>query len=247
MGFDNRRFVVLGGTGGIGSEVTRRFTAAGARVMVGARGEDGLHRIAEETGARTHQMDATDPEQVDGIFEKAAEEFGGIDGAVNCVGTIFLKPAHRTTPEQWDETRAANLDTAFYTIRSAADRMQQDGGAIVLVSTAAAQIGLANHDAIAAAKGGVIGLTRASAATYAKRQVRVNCVAPGLVDTPAAEPLTSNQQSRDFSLSLHALGRLGEPADIASAIQWLADDEQEWVTGQVLGVDGGLATLKTRR
>jgi NAD(P)-dependent dehydrogenase (short-subunit alcohol dehydrogenase family) len=247
MAFDNRRFVVLGGTGGIGSEVTRRFIASGAQVMVGARGEEGLRRVADETGARTHQMDATDPEAVDEIFEKATQEFGGLDGAVNCVGTIIVKPAHRTTPKQWDETRAANLDTAFYTVRSAADRMQKGGGTIVLVSTAAAQIGLANHGAIAAAKGGVIGLTRASAATYAKRNVRVNCVAPGLVDTPAAEPLTSNQQSRDYSTSLHPLGRLGKPADIASAIQWLADDDQSWVTGQVLGVDGGLAMLKTRQ
>lgn len=245
MGFSDRSFVILGGTGGIGSEVARRLADGGAQLMVGARGREGLDAIAEETGARTYQMDATDPEAVDALFDEAIKVFDRIDGAINLVGSIFLKPAHRTSRQEWDETRAVNLDTAFFTVRSATERMQQNGGTIVLVSTAAAQIGLANHDAIAAAKAGVIGLTRASAATYAKRNIRVNCVAPGLVETPLAEPLTSNEQNRQFSLGMHPLGRLGEPADIASAIQWLADDEQSWVTGQILGVDGGLAQLKT--
>ena len=246
MGFSDRSFVILGGTGGIGTEVTRRLADAGAQLMVGARGEDRLAEIAEETGAKTHRLDATDPEAVDEIFDAAIETFDRIDGAINLVGSIFLKPGHRTTDEEWEATRAVNLDTAFYTVRAATSRMQRGGGTIVLVSTAAAQIGLANHDAIAAVKAGIMGLTRASAATYAKRDIRINCVAPGLVDTPLSEPLTSNEKNREFSLGLHPLGRLGEPNDIASAIQWLADDEQSWVTGQVIGVDGGLAQLKTK-
>lgn len=247
MGFADRRFVVLGGTGGIGSQVVRRLTDAGARVMVGARGEDRLASLAEETGAEIHSMDATDPQAVERVFDQAVRHFDGIDGAINCVGTVFLKPAHRTNDEEWEHTCALNLDTAFYTVRAAAGRMQKKGGTIVLVSSAAARIGLANHDAIAAAKAGVIGLIRSAAATYARSGVRVNGVAPGLVETPATEPLTSNDKNRQFSLSLHPLGRLGKPEDVASAIQWLADDEQAWVTGQVLGIDGGLANLKTRR
>ena len=246
MGYSERNIVILGGTGGIGSAVARRLSERGAELMVAARGEEGLARVADETGAHTRQVDATRPEEVDALFEHAADAMGGVDAAINCVGSILIKPAHRTGLDEWEETKGLNLDTAFYTVQAAAKRMQRDGGAIVLVSTAAAQIGLANHDAIAAVKAGVEGLTRSAAATYAGRGIRVNCVAPGLVETPLSEPLTSSEQTRKFSLGMHPVGRLGKPEDIASAIDWLVDDEQSWVSGQVLGVDGGLATMKTR-
>jgi NAD(P)-dependent dehydrogenase (short-subunit alcohol dehydrogenase family) len=116
----------------------------------------------------------------------------------------------------------------------------------VLVSSAAAQTGLANHEAIAAAKGGVIGLTRSAAASYARQGVRVNAVAPGLVRTKLTERLTSSPQAEQASLALHALGRLGEPDDVASAIGWLLDPVQSWVTGQVIGIDGGLGSVRAR-
>jgi NAD(P)-dependent dehydrogenase (short-subunit alcohol dehydrogenase family) len=120
------------------------------------------------------------------------------------------------------------------------------GGSVVLVSTAAARTGIANHEAIAAAKGGVQGLMLSAAATYAARGLRFNCVAPGLTRTPLTAKLTANDASEKASLAMHALGRLGEPEDIARAICWLLDPANDWVTGQVLGVDGGLANLRTR-
>ena len=125
--------------------------------------------------------------------------------------------------------------------------MMSSGGSIVLISSAAAGIGLANHEAIAAAKSGIEGLVRSAATTYAARKVRVNAVAPGLVQTPMTEKITSNERSRSFSVALHPLGRLGEPKDIASAITWLLSPDQGWVTGQVIGVDGGLGKLKNSR
>ena len=110
-----------------------------------------------------------------------------------------------------------------------------------------ARLGLTNHEAIAAAKAGVIGLTRAAAATYAYRDIRVNCVAPGLVETPLSERITSREAARKQSESLHALGRLGRPADVAEALHWLLDGERSgWVTGQAIGVDGGLGTVRAR-
>jgi NAD(P)-dependent dehydrogenase (short-subunit alcohol dehydrogenase family) len=124
--------------------------------------------------------------------------------------------------------------------------MMASGGSIVLCSTAAARAGFANHEAIAAAKAGVIGLTLSAAATYAPRNIRVNCVAPGLVDTPLAARITANPAALQASTAMHALGRIGRPEDVASAIAWLLNPENSWVTGQVLGVDGGLASLKPR-
>jgi NAD(P)-dependent dehydrogenase (short-subunit alcohol dehydrogenase family) len=124
--------------------------------------------------------------------------------------------------------------------------MMTDGGSIVLVSSAAGRTGLSNHEAIAAAKAGIIGLTQSAAASYAARGIRVNCVVPGLVRTPLTARITGNETALKGSVAMHALGRVGEASDIASAIRWLLDPAQSWVTGQVLGVDGGLATVRSR-
>lgn len=102
------------------------------------------------------------------------------------------------------------------------------------------------HEAIAAAKAGIIGLTLSAAATYAERGIRVNCVAPGLVQTALTARLTANEASKKASVAMHPLGRLGEPAEVAGAIAWLLDSKQNWITGQVIGIDGGLATLRAR-
>ena len=114
----------------------------------------------------------------------------------------------------------------------------------MLCSTAAAGSGLPNHEAIAAAKGGVEALTRSAAATYAGRKLRFNAVAPGLVRTPLAAAITGNERALEHSEKMHPLGRVGEPDDVASAITWLLDPANSWVTGQILGVDGGLASVR---
>lgn len=122
----------------------------------------------------------------------------------------------------------------------------EDGGSIVLVASAAAETGLANHEAIAAAKGGVAALARAAAATYAPHNVRVNAVAPGLVETPLTERITRSPAARESSQQMHAVGRLGTPNDVASLIAWLLNPENGWITGQVIGIDGGLSRVRPR-
>jgi 3-oxoacyl-[acyl-carrier protein] reductase len=124
--------------------------------------------------------------------------------------------------------------------------MRKSGGSIVLVSSAAAQIGLANHEAIAAAKAGIIGLMLSAAATYSNRGIRVNAVAPGLVKSQMTRKMWDTEQAAVASCQMHALGRLGEPEDVARAIAWLLDPLTSWVTGQTLGVDGGLGSVLTR-
>ena len=141
---------------------------------------------------------------------------------------------------------ATNLTTAFALVRAAAPKMRREGGAIALVSTAAVATGLANHEAVAAAKGGVEGLVRSAAATYGARGVRVNAVAPGLVVTQQTQRLVDNERQADASRSMHVLDRFGQPEDVASALAWLVDPANDWVTGQVLGVDGGLGHVRTR-
>ena len=231
---DTPVYLVFGATGGIGSSLSRRLAARGVRLVVAARDADRVQALADELGAEPYPVDATQFEETIACAESAVQRFGRLDGVANCVGSLLLKPAHSTSESEWMSTLATNL------------AMTATGGSIVLVSSAAARLGLANHEAIAAAKAGVIGLTLSAAATYAPRGIRVNCVAPGLVRTPMTARLTANEASLKASTAMHALGRVGDPADVAGAIEWLLGPDSGWVTGQVLGVDGGLASVRAR-
>ena len=179
-------------------------------------------------------------------MKSTADSNGSLDGIVNCVGSILLKSAHQTTDDEWRHTIAANLDSAFATVRAGARTLRRNGGSIVLMASAAAQVGLPNHEAIAAAKAGVIGLGRSAAATYAANGIRVNMVAPGLVDTPLASAITGSPLMLKASQAMHPLGRIGRPEEIASVITWLLSHQSDWVTGQVIGIDGGLSTIRAR-
>jgi 3-oxoacyl-[acyl-carrier protein] reductase len=237
--------LLLGGAGGIGTAVARRLVAGGARVMLAGRSEAPLAALALELGIAYHVADLTTFDAVDGAFAAAADAIGPLTGVANLVGSIVLKPAHLTREEEFQATIAQNLTTAFATVRAAAKAMPQ-GGSVVLTATAAARHGLANHEAIAAAKGGVIALARSAAATYASKGLRVNVVAPGLVRTPMAARITASPAAEQASAAMHALGRIGEPDDVAPAYVWLLGPESSWVTGQEIGVDGGLGTVRSR-
>jgi len=239
-------FVVFGAAGGIGGALCRRLAAQGARVLLAGRSQDRLQPLATELQAPTCVLNSTSFAEVDACIEQAVALFGRLDGAANCIGSIVLKPAHSTSEAEWHDTLSANLTSAFAITRASARAMQSTGGSIVLVSSSAARIGLANHEAIAAAKAGIIGLTLSAAATYGPRGIRVNCVAPGLVRTPMTARLTANEATLKMSTAMHALGRIGEPDDVAASIEWLLSPQQSWVTGQVLGIDGGLGSVRSR-
>ena len=243
---DSPVYVILGASGGIGSNVCKRLAEQGAQLVMGARTEEPLKRLASELGGDAYPLDATQYDDVQAIVTHATDTYGRLDGLVNCVGSILIKPAHLTSVEEFETTIALNLHSAFYAVKASARAMMKKGGSIVLSASAVAQTGLTNHEAISAAKAGVIGLTKAAAATYANRGIRVNAVAPGLVQTPLTQRITANEAGRKQSEAMHALGRLGEPSDVASAIEWLLSAKQSWVTGQVLAVDGGLGSLRPR-
>jgi 3-oxoacyl-[acyl-carrier protein] reductase len=241
-----QRVLILGGAGGIGSAVARIVVAGGGQVFLAGRDAAKLEALGSELGMPTATVDATDLDAVDACADRAAETLGGLTGIANCVGSILLKPAHLTNSAEWHSTLAQNLTSGFGCVRAAGRLLKADGGSVVLVSSAAARIGLANHEAIAAAKAGLEGLVRSAAATYARQRIRFNAVAPGLVRTPLTRGLVSTELAEKASLAMHPLGRLGEPADVARAIAFLLDPAQDWITGQVLGVDGGLADVKAR-
>lgn len=253
-------YVIFGAYGGVGSELARRLRASGAKLLLAGRDEGRLNVLAGELrsvpcGPEVADADpasidvaiveATNSQHIDAAIAQAVARFGSVYGIANCFGSLLLKPAHATSDVEFETTLAINLKSAFAVVR-AAGRAIKTGGSVVLVSSAAARIGMANHEAIAAAKAGVQGLALSAAATYAARNLRFNCVAPGLTQTPLTRSITGNELVAKGSLGMHALGRFGDPADVASAIEWLLDPRQHWITGQVIGVDGGLSTLRTR-
>ena len=235
-------YLIFGATGGIGATLCRQLQVAGHRVFASGRDPHKLAMLSSELGTPPLLADATVPAEVADAFAQA----GAVDGVANCVGSLLLKPAHITTDEEWAAVLRTNLDSAFYVLRAGAKAMMSTGGSIVLVSSAAGRLGLQNHEAIAAAKAGIIGLTLSAAATYAPRNIRVNCVAPGLTATPLTTRITANETAAKASMAMHPLGRLGTPEDVAAMMAFLLLPAAAWITGQTFGVDGGLGTVRSK-
>jgi NAD(P)-dependent dehydrogenase (short-subunit alcohol dehydrogenase family) len=236
------RLFLIGAAGGVGSSLARRMHSLGYDVILAGRTEANLAALGSELHVPHVTVDATN---FDGL-EQAMQQFAPLNGVVNCAGSLLLKPPHLTTEKEWQDTLSLNLTTAFAAVRAGAKVMMNTGGSIALCATAAARTGFANHEAIAAAKAGVVGLTLSAAATYGSRNIRVNCVAPGLVATPLTNRITHNDSALQASRGMHVLGRIGTPEDVASAIAWLVDPANSWITGQVIGVDGGLGSVRAR-
>ncbi len=239
-------FVILGGNSCVAKSLAKRLLAAGNNLLMSARSDAGAEQLSEEFSCATAVATAENSASIDACVEKALKQFGRVDGVVNCIGSVLLKPAHLTTDAEWQETITTNLMSSFYLLRAAVKAMRPTGGSIVLISSAAAKIGLANHEAIAAAKAGIVGLALSAAATYAARGIRVNTIAPGLVKSEMTRKLWESEASAAMSSQMHALGRLGEPDDIAKAVAWLLDPENNWITGQTISVDGGLSSIMPR-
>jgi len=200
-----QRVFILGGAGGIGSALARLVVAQGGRVFLAGRDAGKLAALAAELGsdhAAHAAVDATDPDSVDACADAAAA-VGGLTGIACCAGSLLLKPAHLTTAAEWQATLAANLTSGFGCVRAAGRLMKADGGSVVLVSSAAARIGLANHEAIAAAKAGIVGLVLSAAATYARQKIRFNAVAPGLTRTPLTQGLVASELAEKASIGMH--------------------------------------------
>lgn len=226
-------FLIIAASSGIGQAVVHQLKSEGHTVFKTARDNSKITPDA--------YLDATDFDAVEEIFKKA----GDLNGVVNCSGSLLLKPSHLTTKEQYNSVIESSLTTSFAAVR-AAGKYMTNGGSVVLISSAAAREGFSNHEAIAAAKAGIIGLTLSAAATYASANLRINAVAPGLVKTPLTVEITNNENSKKISESMHPLGRLGTAEDIARAILFFLNPENSWITGQVLGVDGGLSSVRPK-
>jgi NAD(P)-dependent dehydrogenase (short-subunit alcohol dehydrogenase family) len=242
----NRIYIIAGATGGVGSLLSSHLKACGAKLILGGRRQEQLDLIASNTDSLALPYDASVFASADRLVAAALETHGRLDGVICASGSVMLKPAHLTSQAEYEETMTANATAAFGMVRASAKAMMEHGGSIVLYASAASVTGLSNHEAIAAAKGAVMGLTTSAAATYARYKIRVNCIAPGLVDTPLVSRITSSEAALKASTAMHALGRIGRPEDIVAATTWLLSDDTSWMSGNTISVDGGLAHLRAK-
>jgi NAD(P)-dependent dehydrogenase (short-subunit alcohol dehydrogenase family) len=242
--------LVFGATGGVGAALSRRLRARGATPFLVARDPGRLDALGSELGgAPFRAADVTDAVALRAAVAAAGPALAGL---AFCVGSIPLKPLSRTTEADFLDAFRLNTLAAALAVQAAAPALAaagREGGAappgVVLFSSIAARAGFPNHAAIAAAKAGVEGLALALAAELAP-SVRVNCVSPSLTRTRIAEPLTKNPQMADAIAKLHPIPRLGDPEDPAALADFLLSDAAGWITGQVIGVDGGRSTLRSR-
>ena len=234
--------IVTGGTGGIGSSIVRSAAAAGRTIAIVARNEERLRELASETGAAPYVADVLEPQAMAETVERIEAECGTVDALAHAVGGISLRPLHATALEEWRKLIDINATSAFLVLKAVIPgMMRQKRGSLVVFSTVAVGTGLQNHEAVAASKGAVEGMVRSAAISYARYGIRINAIAPALTRTELSQSLWKSDAMLAASTSMHPLGRIGEPADIAAAALFALSDDAGWMTGQVLGIDGGLS------
>lgn len=240
----DKRCLIVGGTSGIGLAAARRFQAEGAHLIVA-----GLDAPPANDTLEFLICDAGDSEQVTGLFGEVLRRLDGLDVLYHVAGSSGRKhgdgPLHECTSTGWEKTLAANLTSAFHTNRAAVRQFleQGTGGVILNMASVLALDPAPRHFdtvAYAAAKGGIVAMSRQIAARYAADKIRVNVLAPGLIDTPMAERAVQDSAIREFLQSKQPLGPgPGAPADCAGAAVFLCSDEARFITGAVLPIDGG--------
>lgn len=241
----NRIALVTGAAGGVGQAVVSRLAAEGWQLIVAGRdagrlrqafGDRHLQVVADcSTAAGARQIIAT------------ARAHQLLHGALaHCVGNIRLGALHRMSEADFDECLNANLVSAFHTLAAFVGGLREarSPGAAVLVSSAAARVGTPNHEAVAAAKAGLEGLVRGAAATYAGNAIRVNAVAPGIMETPASAGVIASPAAREAAARQYPLAGIGSADELAGLMSWLLSDAAARVTGQVWSLDGGFSSIR---
>lgn len=236
--------LIFGATGGVGAALARRLSKAGEDLFLTGRDADKLSDIAEETGARSKTCDVLETDQLEEAIE-AANENGDLSGLVFAVGSIDLAPFRKTDRESFRAVYELNTVSAAEALRLAEKPLKDNRGSAVLFSTVAVQQGFMSHTLIAAAKGGVEALTRSIAAEWAPK-ARINAIAPSVLDTGIAQKVLSSDKMREGLAQMHAIQRIGEPDDAAAMAQFLLGKDSGWITGHVMPVDGGRASVRTR-
>jgi 3-oxoacyl-[acyl-carrier protein] reductase len=239
-----KKALVTGASGGIGEAIARALHRRGADVAISGTRREALDKIAGELADRVHVLtcNLAVPDEVEGLVPRAEEALGQVDILVNNAGLTRDNIFVRLRDEDWDQVIAVDLTAAFRLMRAAArGMMRRRYGRIIGITSVVGTTGNAGQGNYAAAKAGMAGMSKALAYEVAPRNVTVNCVAPGFIDTAMTRALTEKQ--RETFLAKVPAGRLGNPDDVAAAVLFLASAEAGYVTGHTLHVNGGMAMI----
>lgn len=246
IGMTQALTLITGASGGMATALGLLLHQQGHALVLVSRHPENIH-LDLQANHTVIQTDVSRPGAADELLVQCADKLGRVpDNLAHLAGSILLTPIHRTRDADYQMALNANLHSTFYTVRAFISALlaYKQPGNIALVSSVAAQIGIANHEVIAMAKGAVEGLVRSVAATYSAKGIRINAIAPGLMRSPANEGLFVNASAEKNITSQYPLGRYGQSEDGAQALAWLLSTQAGWITGQILSVDGGFTAVR---
>ena len=235
-------YIIAGSTGTLGTAIVDALSKDNELFLIG-RDETKLKEQASAINADYQLIDlnnTVEPREFAKIIDSETE----IKGLVNCIGSILIKPLHGTTIDEFNDVITTNLFSSYYLLASFARRMKN--GSAIFFSSVAGSKGWSNHEAIAAAKSGIEGFARSAAATYAKDNLRVNVIAPSIMDSNMSQKILASESAVEVSKSMHPIPKIGDSSDIIPIVRWLLSDDSKWITGQTIHVDGGFSTVKPR-
>jgi len=234
------KYLIFGATGSIGSSLAQQLKDSNQEAHLISRNEDELKTLSEKLGFSFTVADVLEDGFIDQIKSGVSDDT--IKGLAYCIGSIDLKPIKRVTESDMNQCMKLNVYSAIATIQGFQDELKKSNGSIVLFSSVAAQRGFTNHTIIASAKAAIEGLTVTLAAELSP-STRVNCIAPSLTNSKISKSMLKSEVVAEALAKAHPLKRLGEGSDSASLAKFLLSDESSWITGQIIGVDGGRSSL----
>ena len=234
----SEKYLIFGATGSIGSNLSEQLKNSGNDIHLVARNQSEVSAIADKLGCSFTVADVLE----EGFIEKVKADVPEIKGIAYCVGSIDLKPLRMVKKEDFQKCFDLNFYPIVETIKNFQESLKKNKGSVVIFSTVAVRRGFANHSIIASVKGALEGLTVSLAAEFAPN-IRVNCIAPSLTKSKIAEPMLKNKLIADGIAKAHPMKRIGEGKDAAAMAKFLLTDESSWITGQIIGVDGGRSKL----
>ena len=235
-----QKYLIFGATGSVGSNLAMQLSEANKEIHLIGRNEAELEKLSAELGCDYTVLDILS----DDIYESLKNKFDDIDlaGIAYCIGSIDLKPLVKTNKEDFQKCLQLNFFPIVEVIKAFQNNLKKNKGSIVLFSSVAVQRGFTNHSIIASVKGAIEGLTVSLAAEFAP-DIKVNCIAPSLTNSKIAEPILKNKIVAEGIAKAHPLKRIGEGKDTAAMAKFLLTEESSWITGQIIGVDGGRSTV----
>ena len=234
----NAKYLIFGSTGSIGSNLANQLHNSNEDIHLVGRNEEEVKSLSEKLKCTYSIADVLE----DNFIEKVKSDISEVKGIAYCVGSIDLKPLKMVTEDDFQKCMKLNLYSAVEVIKAYQDSLKKNKGSIILFSTVAVKRGFNNHSIIASTKAAVEGLTISLAAEFAPN-IRVNCIAPSLTNSKIAQPLLKNAIMAEGIAKAHPMKRIGEGKDVAAMAKFLLTEESSWITGQIIGVDGGRSSI----